>query len=231
MPKLYDLAAQELDCEEAILLEQHLAECPRCRAEQEALETILITRAEAEEWTPDLEDARRLFASVAPGIGRSEDDADRAVRELSPARRAQTSGTLRARLSSLAGFVRRPLPSYAAAGLLVAGILLGTWTGGSGGVALLARRLFSDRPSPPAANELPAALDGGASRAGAPQASPLPGSLAPADSPTDSLSPPAERYSLADASAARATSGWDAEFVTVCSDAIRLESPSEKDSL
>jgi hypothetical protein len=127
---LVDHIADELTEEEAILLEQHLAECAGCTEEERHL------RQAIEATTPKLDSEiregienqllavlRERVSAAAPGGGKEN-----------PGRVARGRVNLAHRVSRLRSFVRMlryPMPSYATVVLLIAAVATGFWMGRS----------------------------------------------------------------------------------------------------
>jgi anti-sigma factor RsiW len=127
--QLIDHLAGELEETEAILVEQHLAECADCRGEAREMERILAAQASGEEWCPD------------PAL------ADSLWRRSRVVRPSRSQGERR----SLFRFVLRPLPAYAALLLMVAALAAGILMGREEpGREVATERARSTPVSPPA---------------------------------------------------------------------------------
>lgn len=165
---LIDLLAGELSEEDAVRVEQHLAECRACRAETTALALVTHPFLSEEPWQPDAAMADRILQWVPPE-GRSASPApcapvlaagasDHAF--VSPVVQPPVSSVVRAGARSpirarslwsvpLAWFTR-PLPSYATLAVallaLVAGLLLGGGAGRLRARSVLTEAHHSARP-------------------------------------------------------------------------------------
>ena len=148
---LIDHIADELTEEERILLEQHLAECTDCAAEEHRLRRTVeaTTPGEIGEVRPATETHllaafRERAAALAPGHGKQASASGR-----------QRTGNLWQRITR-SGFalhiLRRPVPSYAAVLLLIAAITTGFWMGRSNRTDSLPRG--SHEPVRPAIRQL-----------------------------------------------------------------------------
>lgn len=120
--KIIDRLAGELPDDEAILLEQHLAECPSCSGEERRLHEIVAAAVGAEPWREGEGLRPALRAELRALRGH---DASGAPRSEAGTSRAPFTG-LRARiLAPLA----RPVAAYAAIALVVLGAAFGFWMG------------------------------------------------------------------------------------------------------
>jgi anti-sigma factor RsiW len=115
--RIIDHLAHELGEEDAVALEQHLAECPACAEEARRLSDAVEAAAPRREWTVDQRLESRLLT---------------AARAQSRRRGGRPSWTHRIE-ASLAAFARRPFPAYAIVPLLVFTLASGVWLGRSTG--------------------------------------------------------------------------------------------------
>ena len=117
---LVDHLADELDEENAILLEQHLAECPACTEDQRRLRELCDAAAPRLEWRP----GQHLEAGL--------------IRRLRAVSGRQSGNTPWVRQSAalLGKLARRPLPAYAAVPLVLLALAGGLWLGNSGSPSL-----------------------------------------------------------------------------------------------
>jgi anti-sigma factor RsiW len=145
---LIDLFGGELAEDEAVMVEQHLAECAACRAEMNALAVTTRPFASEESWQPDAAMADRvLLRAKANGWGaKPQAFADVATRESTTRGReeAPTPAMLplaeerpprasriveRSPLGMLFAWMVRPLPSYATFGVALGALVVGLWLG------------------------------------------------------------------------------------------------------
>jgi anti-sigma factor RsiW len=110
---LVDRSANELDEEETILLEQHLADCPACRSEAFQLGRILAPEEPRTDYRPALDMERRIWAQRRRELG-----SDAGSRPRRP-------------LRLLLPFTRQ-IPVYWAASAAVFAVLVGLWVGQRG---------------------------------------------------------------------------------------------------
>jgi anti-sigma factor RsiW len=102
---IIDRIADELSESDAIILEQHLADCETCQVTYGSFKQLTTAAGRHEEWIPDEAMAARLSAQLNPQVRR-------------PARSAQkVSGGREQSFSFSATMIRwlllRPVPSYA----------------------------------------------------------------------------------------------------------------------
>lgn len=136
--KLIDRLAGELSEEDTIQLEQHLAECSDCAEEERRLKHLLLSTVPREEWLADTAMEDRLVVELhRQRQGRARGQAEREHGSSADA----TRWTQRA----LPGFLRRPLPAYAALSVVLVALLAGFWLGHSN-----TRRTPGDRVDGPA---------------------------------------------------------------------------------
>jgi hypothetical protein len=122
---LIDRVAGELREEDAVLLEQHLAECRDCLEEHLRLSEMLASQRESEAWIASPELLPRLLASMREPTPRP-----------SVSRRASRFAGIRTGTSpawTIRSIFLRPLPTYAAAGLIVFAVGAGIFIGRSAG--------------------------------------------------------------------------------------------------
>lgn len=127
---LIDHIADELTEEDRILLEQHLAECTDCAAEEKQLRAAIeaTTPADAGEVRPETEAALMTAfreRATTPATGHGEQES---------ASGSQRTGNLWQRIRRSGSFIRmlrHPMPSYATVLLLFAAIATGFWMGRS----------------------------------------------------------------------------------------------------
>jgi anti-sigma factor RsiW len=157
---LIDLLAGELSEEEAVVVEQHLAECRACRAEMNALALMTHPFLSEESWQPDAAMADRILlraqtdgwvaspmptpASSVRAAGPAEeagegsgDEARTPLAQPPVSTRAQTGvrsfSTARPSWLALLSWFTRPLPSYATVGLVLLALAAGLVLGGGAG--------------------------------------------------------------------------------------------------
>jgi hypothetical protein len=148
MPResLIDLLSGELSEEEAVIVEQHLADCAPCRQEMEALGALTSPFVSEEPWQPDAAMADRVLARAKargwmPSPARQpaatvstapSGPAAAASQSVSPAIGTQVHpvSTSNSLFTLMLAWVRRPLPSYAAATLAIVALAAGLWLGG-----------------------------------------------------------------------------------------------------
>ncbi len=126
--KIIDRIAEELGEEDSISLEQHLADCPGCKAEGERLSTVVRAAIPSVPLTDHEVLEERLVASLL----RSSENLD------SPSRGSFWNGI--DRRFGLRVFLGRPIPSYAALALVLVGTLAGFWFGNRGEPEFQGRR-------------------------------------------------------------------------------------------
>lgn len=117
---ILDRLADELDEEQSIRLEQHLAQCEDCAHEEQRLQKLLSTTAPRREWTPEPSMEDRLLKEMRGLAGRTPSR----WRAHSPARRS--SGRW---MDSLRNILGHRIPAYAAVAALVVAIASGFWIG------------------------------------------------------------------------------------------------------
>ncbi|MCK4412412.1 MAG: zf-HC2 domain-containing protein [Candidatus Eisenbacteria sp.] len=139
---IVDLLAGELDEEQAIQAEQHIAECDACAEEERLLRATLSAAAPPVEGIPSM----RLRERVLETFRRHQPE---------PAAAIAATPSLGGRLRHL---LARPLPTYAAASLAVLALLAGLWLAGPGGIVPGSLAPGIDRQTAPGAG-----FDGGSS--------------------------------------------------------------------
>jgi hypothetical protein len=234
---LIDLLAGELSEEEAVVVEQHLAECRMCRVEMNALALMTHPFLSEEPWQPDAAMAGRILlraqtgewaASPAPPSGPSVyaatfgDEVTTPLAQSSVLSRAQTGARslspARPFRFVLLSWITRPLPPYATVGLallaLLVGLLLGGGAGHLSGRGVRTEAGGSDQPS-----RLPErSADRAPERLAARQA----------DGDSSMQATLSARRGRVSAGAHRATR--PVAFVAVYTDAMRLTTPGVRDS-
>jgi anti-sigma factor RsiW len=108
--KIIETLAGELADDEAILLEQHLAECASCRREELALRSLAAATREGDAWRESPRLRATLVAELRSVTGRSKGARALDARGVEP-------GPLRRLMAAL----ERPIAAYAAILLVVAG--------------------------------------------------------------------------------------------------------------
>ncbi len=141
---IIDRLGDELSEEEAVALEQHLADCPACMAEAELLAGIHGALPPAEPWTPDPDREARLIAEMHALRGSA---ASRPQPRREPAAAGDRRRHPHPRSPWIAWFAR-PLPSYAAAALVMIAAL-GGFLGGRMDAADLTQGGLSSVAAPP----------------------------------------------------------------------------------
>jgi anti-sigma factor RsiW len=117
---LIDLVAGELTEDEAVRVEQHLAECAPCRTEMNALALMTHPFVSEESWQPDAAMADRVLARAeAGGWG--------------PSPALPSASSARSWLLVPFSWIRRPLPSYATVGFALLALAVGLFLGGGTG--------------------------------------------------------------------------------------------------
>jgi hypothetical protein len=236
---LIDLLAGELSEEEAVRVEQHLAECPACRVEMKSLALMTHPFLSEETWQPDAAMADRVLrrgqadgwvASSAPASTPAVPvhvAVPTKTTLLSPAQPSASSRVqagvrppfpARPRRPALLSWMVRPIPSYATIGIallaLVAGLLLGGGVGTFGGRGLPTEAGGPDQPSRPRGRS----------------AERMPERLAARQADDDS-----SLHAMLPARRGRASTGAHGgtrpiAFVAVYTDAMRLTTPGVRDS-
>jgi len=130
--KLIDRLAGELSQEDTIQLEQHLAECSDCAEEERRLRHLLLSTVPREEWLADTAMEDRLVAELqrqreAP----VREQAEREHKNDAYATPRTRTAVARWMQRALPGFLRRPLPAYAALSVVLVALLAGFWLGHS----------------------------------------------------------------------------------------------------
>jgi anti-sigma factor RsiW len=112
--RLVDRLAGELSEEDAVLLNQHLAECAACSREEEQLRQLFAAARAGDSWR----ESGGLRGSLLEALERE-------------ASLRRTSGGRAFQVPAVLALARRPVSIYAALGLLVAGLASGFWLGRS----------------------------------------------------------------------------------------------------
>jgi hypothetical protein len=211
---IIDRLADELGEDDAVYLEQHLADCAACRADARELSALLSATRASEGSVSDAAMENRLVGEMRrrypQGGGR-----DRAPAPL--LQRARTTGWARL-LTPLMTLITRPLPGYAAFSLVLIAVTGGFWLGKSGGAEMRfgeVRGTTGGRAVEVAPAGQP---DGGAIRQGA----------APLTQPRDITDSQLASFAI---SLPSSSSACNLGFVAVRSDAIQQPVPVFADSL
>jgi hypothetical protein len=146
-----DRLAGELGEEDSILLEQHLAECPRCRQEEIRLRELLDAQRRQEDGTPGEGMLARLLDVMRGG---TEREPRLEIPIPQSGRRAGSHASF-----NLAALFRRPLPSYAALLLVFMAMGGGIWIGRSAQPESTSAWRPSQSPAPPAVGHPTEATD------------------------------------------------------------------------
>jgi hypothetical protein len=123
MEMIIDRLADELGEEDAVLLEQHIAECRACAAEERRLGRLLQASVPREEWPEDSGLENRL-ASALQGLA-----AAAPVSAAINAKRLPVPHRIVHWLRHFLKPVGRPVPAYAVLSLTLVGITAGFWIG------------------------------------------------------------------------------------------------------
>jgi anti-sigma factor RsiW len=139
---LIERLVDELDEDQAIRLEQHLAECVACRREEAQLRMLFAAAAPAESWDVPPEIEKRLHAwlrahaarGLAPSVPRGAEPSSAASPAPGEAPAGARRRTQRARLGkgAAAGWLALltgRMPAFAALPLAAAALLIGLWVG------------------------------------------------------------------------------------------------------
>jgi hypothetical protein len=123
---ILDRVADELGEDEAVRLEQHLAQCEDCAREERRVRGLLGAAVPRKEWTPDPSMEERLLGEMRKSASR-----ERSPRP-SEARTSGRGAAAKTRWAALRDLLRHRVPIYAAAAALViavgSGFLLGSAT-------------------------------------------------------------------------------------------------------
>ena len=127
---LIDHLAGELPEEEAVLLEQHLAECETCRREERSLSGILASPPEAV-GSPQADGCRPATETMPAGQATDPAGAEPAWmrRVLASGAAASARGPGSGGFPLVLSWFRRPLPAYAVVLLLLLAAGVGLWLG------------------------------------------------------------------------------------------------------
>jgi hypothetical protein len=135
---MIDLLVDELEEDQRIQLEQHLADCPSCTAEERRLRGLLQLSFAPESYEVDPVIEARLLERVQ--LGRTRERSMRGRGDDQARAKNRGGWTLLPRLFA------RPIPAYAVLLLMLGAILAGIWAGHGERMSLEGDR--ATRPSP-----------------------------------------------------------------------------------